>query len=246
MNTTSVVTNIKPELRAILTRCKVINKILVLPDEQVEKGLGEELLALIGEAGGVWGRKSGGYLFTDDPRKVFGLPMTELPGNVSTLTPEPDLSSSAMAIAMAAAILGEVSDQLVLDPYCGEGDISRACLKTQCSGLTVVDLDPNNLVPIRNLRTENTQAVISIYEADFFTINLRSGDFDRIVMRPPLLQDLKYVERAMRFLAPKGVLVAVLEPLVEQRGFLSLLHRFDHDLEKEAFPEVTILTIRNK
>jgi len=252
---------ITPDVLAVLKRSTIVDKLLILPPGQLERSLYNAVNKVLENAGALWSRKQKGHLFLNDPREVLGLALET--GRIENLVDEAKAEKQLYQafftpadLAKRVVELADVAGRSVLEPSAGEGALVQECLNAGCESLTAVELNAETCVKLRQVNDgDRGQCKPFIYEADFLSLKLRKGDFDRIVMNPPFTrnQDVRHVERALTFLAPGGVLVAIMSPNTARPGFQDLLTRYDYDIEevpagtfKESGTNIAavILTIR--
>jgi hypothetical protein len=56
----------------VLNECKVVDKVVFLPDQQLERKLYLQVSQKLEFIGGSWNRKSGGFVFEHDPEPLLG------------------------------------------------------------------------------------------------------------------------------------------------------------------------------
>jgi len=241
--------NISPEVLDVLRRSTITENLLVLP-EQLERDLYVAVNKTLLNSGGLWSKKQRGHLFQSDPREKLGL---ALKTGVSVDEKKTWQASYTPAdLARRVVELADVKGKVVLEPEAGEGALVRACVEAGALAITAVELNAEACVQLRRVAGPVKP---TIYEADFLAVKLRAGDFERVVMNPPFAknQDIKHVQRALTFLAPGGILVAIMSPNTARSGFQELIGSYDYDIEevpagtfKESGTNIAtiILTIR--
>lgn len=55
----------------ILRQCTVRGNVVMLPDEQLERNVYEQVAKALQGIGGKWNRKAGGFLFSRDPQDLL-------------------------------------------------------------------------------------------------------------------------------------------------------------------------------
>ena len=131
----------------------------------------------------------------------------------------------------------------VLEPSAGTGHIARLAAET---GATVhcIELQSHMAEQLRRSGLYQTVVTGSFLECKPFPHLV----FDRIVMNPPFENgaDMDHVEHALQFLAPGGVLVAVLSSMSglrnrkRDKAFMEVLDRYGAgrtELPRDAFKE---------
>lgn len=189
---------------------------------------GAEIEALLGKNGGelqergVWlktyGNGNGHLYFTPETLTDVNRALAEFYGAVLPDAPDPTAKRSASTevskdlqfyptptavVARVIADLGNISGEKVLEPSCGDGRFLDALRRAggDCFG---VEYDAGRA---RQARAKG-HAVLT---ANFLE-TAPTNDYDLVVMNPPFYgrHYEKHVRHALRFLKPKGKLVAIL------------------------------------
>jgi protein-L-isoaspartate O-methyltransferase len=165
--------------------------------------LSREMYVSVNEAlaalGGKWNRKTGGHLFSTDPRpQLAGLAQNgemEVVKDGYFPTPAPVVEQM---IAEAELEPG----QLVLEPSAGTGHIANL-VRPLVGRLDVIELNPQR----REGLYEQGHNVVG---DDFLAF---TGQYDRILMNPPFEngQAVEHVTHAWECLVPGGQLVAIMD-----------------------------------
>jgi predicted RNA methylase len=220
---------ISEEVADVLRRSTISGNLLKLPG-QLERSLYEEVNKVLVNLGGSWSKKQQGHLFASDPMAKLGIAMDtgvsidEKKLYQAFYTP-PELAARVVEVA-------DVSGKLVLEPSAGHGALVKECLAQGASEVVAVELNPEACA---HLGSEHPK--VTLYSADFLKLNLKNGDFDRIVMNPPFTknQDIKHVTKALTLLAEGGILVAVMAANTTRKSFAEMLHGY-HDYDIENIP----------
>lgn len=180
---------------------------------QLDRKLYLKTNEVIEAAGGKWNRKSKAHVFQHPVLDIIDHII--LTGEISTPqelgyfpTPRPIVEKITTYAGLQAEEGVDGPGLSVLEPSAGEGAIA--------------DLIPfefgNTLVEIHPKRAEILKGKFPAFHvecADFLT--WKPGEhtpkmFDRIVMNPPFAKqdDIRHVNRALEFLAPRGILVSVM------------------------------------
>lgn len=164
----------------------------------------------------------------EDKRAAFDAMREQLRHGVQVVS-APQLFPTPAELADVMAEEAELEPgQDILEPEAGTARILRAIAKK-------VDLRQVNLTAVEIDRRLHAMLAASFRDvkakhADFLQCDESLGKFDRILMNPPFSngQDIAHITHAMKFLKPRGKLVAVcangprqheqLKKLVEQRG----------------------------
>ena len=123
----------------------------------------------------------------------------------------------------------------VLEPSAGDGSIARLAAATGAN-VDCVEIQGHMCDELRA-----TGLYRNVFHGDFLT-RAPSDVYERIVMNPPFENgsDMDHVEHALRFLAPGGLLVAVITSMTGERkrrkdtAFATLLQR--HHATRSSLP----------
>jgi len=154
---------------------------------------------------------------------------------------------------------GVFPGERVLEPSAGTGNIIRAILGAftgaDCGRIVAVELNKHLAAGLREQRDRTLYARennFQVVEADFIAITgpdacvfpnggdpVPFGKFDRIVMNPPFQNgaDIKHIEHAMKFLKPKGRLVAICADGPRQNDRLKPIARLWESLPAGTFKD---------
>lgn len=137
----------------------------------------------------------------------------------------PQLFPTPADLAARMVELAEIEPtHRVLEPSAGTGSILKA-IGNQPDKVAV-EVNPR----LVELLSHCGVSGLSIHQGDFLEQNGNLGKFDRILMNPPFenASDIRHIEHALRFLKPRGRLVAIcangsrqqakLKPMVEKMG----------------------------
>lgn len=207
----------------ILSRSRITGNNLYLPPERLEPKRYQAVNKAIVAAGGKWkGGKISAHVFENDPREKLGLMLEtgvavdEKKKYQAFFTP-PDLAAQVAEMA-------DVEGQTVLEPSAGYGSLADACLAAGADRVECVELHPENAAKLRVKEYQTT-------EGDFLAQSPKP--YSRIVMNPPFTkdQDIKHVSHALRFLAPGGVLVAIMADSPNRPKFAAMLKGYRYEIE---------------
>ncbi|MFL4950572.1 class I SAM-dependent methyltransferase [Streptomyces sp. MMS24-I31] len=212
---------------------------------QLDRKLYERTNVVLSAAGGQWNRYKRAHLFPIAAADaIAGLLVT---GEVTTdaergyyPTPEP--------VVEQLLDLAELdSGCQVLEPSAGRGAIAEPAA---ARGATVdcIELDPGRADHIRAGGYAR-----SVTNADFLSVRVERR-YQRVIMNPPFAdrQDIRHVERALRFVQPGGLVVAVMFGSLSFRtdrlttDFLARVREARGtvtDLPDDAFPSVGVRTV---
>ncbi|MGW1064417.1 class I SAM-dependent methyltransferase [Streptomyces aureus] len=212
---------------------------------QLDRKLYERVNLALHAVGGVWHRYKKAHIFTIDAADaITGLLAT---GEVITdvdrgyyPTPEPTVER---LLALAELEAGCE----VLEPSAGRGAIAEAAAARGA----VVDCVELDAARAQHIRAGGYARQVT--NADFFTVPVQRR-YQRVIMNPPFAgrQDIRHVERALRFLHPGGLLVAIMHGSLTYRGdrrtkdFLARIWEARGtlwELPADAFPAVGAPTV---
>jgi hypothetical protein len=183
----------------------------------------------------------------DDP---LSRPNTSLAKNLGwfpTPTPVAERAVSEAQLGFSPARPGWEPPHLrIIEPSAGEGAIVRAIVEAISHSGATCDIDMIEIHPDRVEKLQDLRLGLVI-EGDFLA-QTPDPIYDRIIMNPPFDQqrDIDHVAHAVRFLAPGGVLVAIMSASVEFRqnkkaeAFRSLVEKMSgkiRDLPAGSFEE---------
>ena len=218
-----------PEVRSVLERSTITATSVILP-HQLDRKLYEAVNKVLNFAGGKWNRFAGAHLFESDPRIKLGLTL-----ETGVAVDEQKLFQyfpTPPALAAQVAELADVAGQLVLEPSAGDGALVKACLaeaaKSTMCHVHCVELNPEHRTTLEKLSPK-------VLIGDFLEHLPEPGGrrYSRIVMNPPFGgptgrdQDIAHVEHALKWLAPGGVLVAIMLDNIGRPKFQALTGRLD-------------------
>ncbi|SEM79960.1 SAM-dependent methyltransferase [Streptacidiphilus jiangxiensis] len=192
---------ITPDVRDVLEKATVDGVRLLLP-EQLPDLLYQRVNKVLAAAGGRWNRRAQAHVFAADPSAVIaGIVRT----GILTTPQDHGYFPTPPPIVDRLLELADLSPGLrVLEPSAGRGAIASALADKGCI-VDCVELLPDNA---QALAEAGFQRVTT---GDFLTVAPRP-QYDRVVMNPPFAKDADaaHVIHAFGFLAPAGLLVAVL------------------------------------
>ncbi|MEW2046587.1 hypothetical protein [Streptomyces sp. NPDC005476] len=233
---------IDPDVLNVLRAATVDGPALRL-NGQLDRKLYERVNLALHAAGGVWHRYKKGHIFSIDAADaIAGLLAT---GEVITdadrgfyPTPQPTVER-LLELAEAGCE--------VLEPSAGRGAIAE----TVAARRAIVDC-----IELDTARAEHIRAggyARQVTNADFFSVPVERR-YQRVIMNPPFAgrQDIRHVERALRFIQPGGLLVAIMYGSLTHRGdrrtkdFLARIREARGtmwELPSDAFPAVGVGTV---
>lgn len=212
-----------PIVADILGRSTITENSLALPTGQLDRKTYEAVNKVIVLAGGKWNRSAKAHIFDGDPRAKLGLTLET--GVAIDEKKKFQAFYTPADVAARVVKMADVTNHIVLEPSAGNGALADVCLVAGAERVECIELNPEAAADLR----EKEYPTI---EGDFLTVAPKP--YERIVMNPPFTknQDLKHVAHALRFLAPGGVLVAIMCGNTSRPKFKALVEELDHDIEE--------------
>ena len=221
---------ISDAVRDVLARSTITATSVKLPDEQLERKLYEAVNKALEGAGGKWNRSKKVHVFERDPRELLGLAVeTGKATNVRTAlqafyTPDA-LAQRVVAAANIAMVWRSGQAIRVLEPSIGEGALAveAASKWGEKHKLEIIGYDVDE-VALGKARAAMKKANVVLSLRDFLTVEpggLEAASaggcikpVDVVLMNPPFTRgaDIAHVTHAWQFVAPGGVLVAIMSP----------------------------------
>lgn len=209
---------LRRDILDVLRRSITSGDRLYLPPNGIERALYNRVDAVVEAAGGTWDRSRRAYVFTTTTAEAAVSSMLRThevprPNEVGFQASPAPMRDHLVALASIEP------GMRVLEPSAGTGAIADL-LVAQGADVTCVDFLAANA---EVLRAKGHRVV----HDDFLCVTQREiGTFERIVMHPPFSRcsDIPHVTRALRFLAPRGRLVAAV--------FAGTMHRNDPPARK--------------
>lgn len=227
-------TKLSTEVRDVLQRVTINGNVVILPPGQLDRDLYAKVNKALTNAGGKWKTRVGHVFPTDPAPKLAamlgtGVSVDEKKRDQAFFTPS--------ELAAHVASIADVRGCDVLDPEAGRGALLNACLAAGAARVYAVELNKEYAQDI-----EGAAGVYSGY--DFLQLTELWGGrlFNRIVMNPPFMknQDIAHVKHALRFLAPNGILTAIMLNNQTRKGFVDLNVEYEpeiEEIERGAFKE---------
>ncbi|MFJ3229893.1 hypothetical protein [Streptomyces sp. NPDC086787] len=212
---------------------------------QLDRKLYERVNLALHAVGGVWHRYKKAHIFTIDAADaIAGLLST---GEVITDVDRGYFPTPKPTVERLLDLAELEPGCEVLEPSAGRGAIAEAVAARGA----IVDCVELDAARAEHIRTGGYARQVTT--ADFFAVPVERR-YQRVVMNPPFAgrQDIRHVERALRFVQPGGLLVAIM--------YGSLTYRSDHrtkdflariweargtmwELPPDAFPAVGVATV---
>jgi predicted RNA methylase len=229
---------LSPEVIDILKRSTITANSLILPPQQLERKLYEDVNKALVNAGGKWNRSAGAHLFNSDPRAKLGLGI-----ETGVVIDEKKLYQAFFTppeLAKRVVELADVKGKTVLEPSAGIGALAHECLAFNSTHVVCVEI--NKEFCDKLWRISNC----AVFNKDFLEFDPHMR-FECVVMNPPFRvnTDCKHVRHALKFLAQKGRLVSIMGGNIGRPAFTALLSDIEdsgrqyriHDVEEGAFKE---------
>lgn len=227
----AVLTN---EVKDVLRRATTHQNVLILPPGQLERGLYEKVDKALKNAGGKWKRGTGHVFPSDAAPKLAamlgsGVSIDERKRDQAFFTPDD--------LAEAVAGMANVKGHEVLEPSAGRGALADACMAQGAISVSCFELNPEYAQELRRKRYRE------VIEGDFLEFSpAKDARYSRIVLNPPFTknQDIKHVRHALKWLAPGGILVAIMLNNPTRPQFAALVAEYDpetEELERGVFKE---------
>ena len=201
---------ISDEILAILSKCKVEDNILFLPQGQLDRTTYLAVNKCLVNIGGRWNRKAKGHAFDHDPSD--DLDSMLLTGETVDMKKIYQFFPTPKAIAEQMCCMAELdANCVVLEPSCGRGDLANVIHAAGVADLLGVELNPDMR---RYLNEKPYRTVMGINFLEFAKDTANQNVFNRIVMNPPFAkhQDVDHILAAYELLVPGGILVSVSSP----------------------------------
>ncbi|MFD5427454.1 hypothetical protein [Streptomyces sp. NPDC127084] len=235
---------IDPDVLAVIRAATVDGPALRL-NGQLDRKLYERVNLALRTVGGVWHRYKKAHIFTIDAADaIAGLLAT---GEVVTDADQGYYPTPEATVERLLDLAELEPGCEVLEPSAGRGAIAEA-VAARGAIVDCVELD--------TARAEHIRAggyARQVTTADFFDVPVERC-YQRVVMNPPFAgrQDIRHVERALRFIQPGGLLVAIMYGSLTYRDdsrtkdFLARIWEARGtlwELPPDAFPTVEVATV---
>jgi ParB/RepB/Spo0J family partition protein len=197
-------TRIPADVRAILDRAAINERMLVLP-EQLDRETYLRVAKALIAAGGKWDRKAKGHVFPFDPRELMADVIET--GEVVDLKKTLQFFETPDALAQRMVDLcGIGPGQRALEPSAGRGRIVRHLL-ARGAIVDAVEIDAENCKALCAIEGDLTvcQESFEAYAA------ANAPLFDTVVMNPPFAnnQDIQHIRAAWDLVRSPGRLIAI-------------------------------------
>lgn len=191
----------------ILANSTIVDNILYLPQEQLDRKTYEAVNKCLVNIGGKWNRKAKGHVFDYEPTEAFeNLVLT---GETEDMKKTFQFFPTPRPVAEIVCDMAELEPHHdVLEPSCGKGDLADVIYEHSAIHLICNELN-------RDMEKYLKDKPYTCMYGDF--LDMKPGEvreFDRIVMNPPFSkqQDIDHIYHAYDLLKPGGILVSVMSP----------------------------------
>lgn len=187
----------------VIKNCRVEDTKVYLPDFQLDRKTYLDVSKKLNMAGGKWDRKSGSFLFREDPSEYLGILKD---GGKVNLKKEFQFFATPDNLADEIVQLADIQyDETVLEPSAGQGAIISA-VRRRLPGKHIYYCE---IMGLNRMFLDKIDKATFIQE-DFLT--MEGYTFDKIVMNPPFTKnaDVIHVLHAYNCLKPNGRLVSVM------------------------------------
>ncbi len=192
------------DVMALLSASRTSGNQLFITGGQLERGLYSRLDKTLKAAGGKWNTKAKAHLFAGDAADAIeNIIMTgevTVPQDFGYFPTPPTVVGKLLELAQIGV------GMLALEPSAGRGAIAEALI------VEGVDVDCIELLPENAKHLIGAKVYQSVFVGDFFSVE-PVQKYDRVVMNPPFdkkRSDIHHVMHALKFLKPRGLLVAVM------------------------------------
>ena len=205
-----------PEVIDILRTARVSGNEIVLNCGRLSASLYKAVDKALTNAGGKWHRYKAAHVFTSDPAPKLQAMLSK--GVSVDEKKELQAFYTPLDLAREIALIANVRGKRVLEPSAGDGKLAYACLMAGARSVDCVEINEG----CRQALIASPLNHVTI--ADFLSLHLWKK-YERIVMNPPFTksQDVLHVQHALTFLAPRGILVAIMYPDQRRPKFQTLL-----------------------
>ena len=199
---------IATDVLTAISAAAVTGNQLVLTD-QLDRALYQRTNKVLVAAGGLWNRKAKAHIFAGSLTAAERIEQILVTGEIVVPTDDFDFYPTPAALAAEIAVMADLAPgHVVLEPSAGDGALVNACFAAGVRSVDCVELHGGMAAA---LRTDTR--IGSVQQIDFLRCApQRDRLYDRVVMNPPFSRqaDIRHVAHALPFLAPGGLLVAIM------------------------------------
>ena len=196
---------IAEDVKAVLQNSTVRDNKLFLPPHPLDRKLYVRVNSVLELLGGKWNRAQQAHVFKANPKKaLYGVLRSG-----AIVDAKKELQAFFTPLPVVDRLLDQISDirsRVILEPSAGTGAIADVL---RCAGATVHCVELHE-----EYAKELEDKGYKVHRGDFLELAAHGVVYDVIVMNPPYSkgQDVAHVRHALDFLAPGGILLAVLPP----------------------------------
>lgn len=211
------------EVRAVLERATVDGNILYLPEGQLDRKLYEAVNKALANAGGKWKTRVGHVFPTAAAPKLAAMLGT---GIAIDEKKRDQVFFTSRDLADRVAARADVAGEHVLEPSAGNGSLADACMRAGALSVSCFEINTQHTDTLR------AKGYDTIYDDFLIFSPAANALYSRIVMNPPFTknQDIAHVQHALKWLAPGGILVAIMLDNQTRKGFAAL-EEYDPGIE---------------
>lgn len=238
---------LSPEVRDVLKGCETITgntkgvaiKAIKLPRERLAPKHYAAVKKALELLGGKWKTNHQAFAFeTGNPAEL----LREALRSGVIVDKQKKFQAFYTPPALAAEVVrwADVKGQRVLEPSCGQMALVKECMNQGASCIDAIEIDQAQW-PVMLDHDQHPTCELGCHLGDFLTFKYEAGAespfarsetcaedrFPRIVMNPPFTkgQDIIHVDHALNWLAPDGILVAIMLEDEFRPAYLQLQQR---------------------
>lgn len=202
---------IDEETIEILSKCKIYDKLLFLPDIQLERDAYEKVNKVLIALGAKWNKKAKGHIFDYDITETLKLAIQT--GEVTDWKKSTDFFYTPEAVV--SEMLGLVpmytlEEFTFLEPSAGQGHILDL-VKENFPNVITYCVEQNPL-HCERLREKGYNPI----QDDF--LNIKPFEVDVILMNPPFTYEIEHIQHAYKFIKEDGILISITSNMILNRN----------------------------
>jgi hypothetical protein len=208
----------------VLRHSTVTDTVLLLPPQQLDRKLYEQVNKALAAMGGKWSRSAKGHTFEFDPGDVLAEVVAT--GEVLDWKKQAQFFETPAEVAgslVLQADLAGAKDLRILEPSAGRGAIAArivSAMDPSCT-LHLLEKEDRNREALHQWAAKQRGVDIAFVNPPGHDFLQLAGNtpYDRIIANPPFSrrQDARHVLHMWECLAPGGVLASAMSPGVEFR-----------------------------
>lgn len=208
-----VAVSIADDVADVLRRAITDGNAVRLPGDQLDRKLYQATDKVLQALGGKWNGKARAHVFSNDPAEKLAAALGEGRAIDELLTRKKTLQffeTPADLAARLVAKLGDITEDVCLEPSAGRGRIVKALSDAGAMSITAIEIDRDNAQAVLDQRL-----AVPVICANFLEQSPRAHV---VAMNPPFTgnQDIRHVRHAFDCLMPYGRLAAI----VGEHGFI--------------------------